>query len=331
MKSSYSAAPASTIWKNAWRRGTSFNSRSIVLVEITLTADDHSAEVLADALIECGALSVSIEDASAGSDEDPMYGEPGLEPSRCAWPRSRLRVLAEHDDADAVIAAASASTQIAPAIEKRAPVRDIDWVRETQSQFTPIRISERLWIVPSWHQPPDEHAVVLRLDPGVAFGTGTHPTTRLCLAWLDETLGAGASVLDYGCGSGILAIAAAKLGAGAVVGVDIDPQALEVARANSSANGVDASYTDSHGLSQRATTFDVVLANILSNPLKLLAPVLVARVAPRGSLVLSGILERQAEAVIATYLRTDAKLQLDVWRREDGWVCLAGRRTPMAH
>ena len=302
-----------------------------MLVEITLTADDHSAEVLADALIECGALSVSIEDASASSDEDPMYGEPGLEPSRHAWPRSRLRVLAEHDGADAVIAAASASTQIAPSIEKRAPVRDIDWVRETQSQFTPTRISERLWIVPSWHQPPDEHAVVVRLDPGVAFGTGTHPTTRLCLAWLDETLCAGASVLDYGCGSGILAITAAKLGAGAVVGVDIDPQALEVAKVNSSANGIDASYTDSHGLSQRATTFDVVLANILSNPLKLLAPVLVARVAPRGSLVLSGILERQVEAVIATYLRTDTELRLGVWRREDGWVCLVGRRTGMAH
>ena len=331
MKNSYSAAPASTIWKNAWRRGTALDSRSIVLVEITLTAGDHSAEVLADALIECGALSVSIEDASAGSDEDPMYGEPGLAPSRHAWPRSRLRVLAYHDSADAVIAAASASTQIAPAIEKRAPVRDIDWVRETQSQFTPTRISERLWIVPSWHTPPDEHAVVVRLDPGVAFGTGTHPTTRLCLAWLDETLCAGASVLDYGCGSGILAITAAKLGAGPVVGVDIDPQALEVAKVNSRANGIDASYTDSHGLSQRATTFDVVLANILSNPLKLLAPVLVARVAPRGSLVLSGILERQAEAVIAAYLRTDANLQLGAWRREDGWVCLVGRRTRMAH
>ena len=204
-------------------------------------------------------------------------------------------------------------------------------MRETQSQFTPTRVSDRLWIVPSWHQPPDGHAVVVRLDPGVEFGTGTHPTTRLCLAWLDETLSAGASVLDYGCGSGILAITAAKLGAGAVVGVDIDPQALEVAKVNSSANDVDASYTDSHGLSQRATTFDVVLANILSNPLKLLAPVLVARVAPRGSLVLSGILERQAEAVIATYLRTDANLQLGVWRREDGWVCLVGRRTGMAH
>ena len=169
-------------------RHLALNSRSIVLVEITLTADDHSAEVLADALIECGALSVSIEDASAGGDEEPAVWRARFRARRHAWARSRLRVLAEHDGADAMIAAASASTQIAAAIEKRAPVRDIDWVRETQSQFAPTRISERLWIVPSWHQPPDEHAVVVRLDPGFAFGTGTHPTTRLCLAWLDETL-----------------------------------------------------------------------------------------------------------------------------------------------
>lgn len=303
-----------------------------MLVEITLIADDHSADALADALIERGALAVSIEDASAGTDsEEPMYGEPGFEPSRHAWARSRLRMLAEHDGADAMIEAASASTQIAATIETRAPVMDTDWVRETQAQFTAIRISERLSIVPTWHQPPDNDGVVVRLDPGIAFGTGTHPTTRLCLAWLDETLPRGASVLDYGCGSGILAITAAKLGAGTVIGVDIDPQALEAARANSHANAVDASYTDSHGLSQNATTFDVVLANILSNPLKLLAPALVARVAPRGSLVLSGILERQADVVIATYLRADATLQLGVWRSEDGWVCLAGTRTPMAH
>ncbi len=206
------------------------------------------------------------------------------------------------------------------------PVRDTDWVRETQSQFAPTRISERLWIVPSWHQPPDEQALVVRLDPGVAFGTGTHPTTQLCLAWLDATLSPGASVLDYGCGSGILAIAAAKLGAGVVMGVDIDPHALVAARANSRANGVDASYTDSHGLSQSTITFDVVLANILSNPLKLLAPALAARVAPRGSLVLSGVLERQADEVIAVYRDADATLPLEVWRADDGWVCLVGTR-----
>ena len=230
-----------------------------------------------------------------------------MEPRRQAWARSRLRVLAESDGADAMIEAACAATEIAAVIETHVPVRDTDWVRESQSQFAPTRISERLWIVPSWHQPPDEHALVVRLDPGVAFGTGTHPTTRLCLAWLDATLSPGASVLDYGCGSGILAITAAKLGARAVIGVDIDPQALVAARANSRANGVDASYTDLDGLSQSTLTFDVVLANILSNPLKLLAPALAARVAPHGSLVLSGVLERQADEVIAAYRHADCR------------------------
>ncbi len=298
-----------------------------MLIEITLSADDHSAEALADALIESGALSVSIEDANAGTgDEEPLYGEPGFEPRCHTWARSRLRVLTQHDGADAMIEAASWATRIAPAIERRVPVEDTDWVRATQSQFEPTHISERLWIVPSWHQPPDARAVVVRLDPGIAFGTGTHPTTRLCLAWLDQALPAGATVLDYGCGSGILAIAAAKLGASRVVGVDIDPQALDAARSNSRANGVPASYTDLNELSQSAATFDIVLANILSNPLKLLAPALCTRVAPRGSLVLSGILERQADEVIATYRQADAAMPLSVWRSTDGWVCLAGAR-----
>lgn len=303
-----------------------------MLVEITLAADEGSAEALADALLQYGALSVSIEDANAGTGaEEPLYGEPGFVPQHHAWARSRLRVLVEEMAADTMIQTACAAMQIAPVVETRMPVEDTDWVRATQSQFGPTRISERLWIVPSWHEPPDQHAVIVRLDPGIAFGTGTHPTTRLCLAWLDESLPPAASVLDYGCGSGILAITAAKLGAGRVVGVDIDPQALEAARSNSHLNAVDASYTDSHGLSQSATTFDVVLANILSNPLKLLAPALLARVAPGGFLVLSGILERQSDEVAESFARHDPSLALAAWRSEDGWVCLAGTRTPTAH
>jgi ribosomal protein L11 methyltransferase len=297
-----------------------------VLQELTLLTDEGRAEALADALIDAGALSVAIEDANADSvDEEPLYGEPGFTPERHGWSHSRLRVML--DDAiveQAFEAAASALGCEAPRIETRAVVADTDWVRATQQQFPPTRISERLWIVPSWHAPPAPPAISVRLDPGVAFGTGTHPTTRLCLGWLDTHLEAGASVLDYGCGSGILAIAAAKLGAATVVGTDIDPQALAAARANSITNGVPASYTEPNALA--SGTFDVVLANILSNPLKLLAPALLARVASRGTLVLSGVLERQADEVITAYRAADAGLPLAVWRAEDGWVCLAGRR-----
>jgi ribosomal protein L11 methyltransferase len=297
-----------------------------VLVELTLSADERSAEALADALVEAGALSVALEDANAETpDEQPLFGEPGLVPERHAWTASRLRVLVEDDDGEGVVRAAAAAVGIAPpAIECRTPVADTDWVRATQSQFPPTRISDRLWIVPTWHEPPDPEAVVVRLDPGVAFGTGTHPTTRLCLRWLDATLRKGATVLDYGCGSGILAIAAAKLGASRVVGSDIDPQALQAARANSEANAVLADYTEPNLL--RAGTWDVVLANILSNPLMLLAPALLVRVAPGGALVLSGVLERQADQVIEAYRATDASVPLSVWAADDGWVCLAGHR-----
>ena len=297
-----------------------------MLVELTLSADERSAEALADALVEAGALSVSLEDANAETpDEQPLFGEPGLVPDRHAWMASRLRVLVEDDESEAVVLAAAEALGIAPpAIQCRTAVADTDWVRATQSQFPPTRISDRLWIVPTWHEPPDPEAVVVRLDPGVAFGTGTHPTTRLCLRWLDATLRPGASVLDYGCGSGILAIAAAKLGASRVVGSDIDPQALQAARANSEANSVRADYTQPDSL--RAGTWDVVLANILSNPLMLLAPALLARVAPGGALVLSGVLERQADEVIEAYRAADANVPLSVWAADEGWVCLAGHR-----
>lgn len=299
-----------------------------MLYELTLSANDQSAEALADALVEAGALSVSVEDANAETpEEQALFGEPGLSPSRHAWTASRLRVLVDGDDGESLVAAASASIGIeAPPIEARVAVADTDWVRETQSQFPPTQISDRLWIVPSWHEPPDPKAIAVRLDPGVAFGTGTHPTTRLCLRWLDANLTAGATVLDYGCGSGILAIAAGKLGAGAITGTDIDAQALLAARANSDANAVHADYTEPDFL--RAGTWDVVLANILSNPLKLLAPALLSRVAPGASLVLSGVLERQADEVIAAYRSADPGVPLSVWGADEGWVCLAGRRAP---
>jgi len=298
-----------------------------MLREITLLADARSADALADALLDGGALSVSIEDANADTaDEQPLYGEPGGEPDRAAWPHNRISVLLPTGaDPAQLLAAACATLSITPPqVRAQREVEDADWVRLTQAQFLPTRIGDTLWIVPTWHDPPDPAAVNIRLDPGVAFGTGTHPTTRLCLSWLLQHLPRGARVLDYGCGSGVLAIAAAKLGAGDVTGTDIDEQALAAARANSERNSINARYTAPGRLP--AGQFDVVLANILANPLRLLAPMLLARVAPGGALVLSGILQRQAGELIAAYAQADSAVPLAVWAIDDGWACLAGHR-----
>jgi ribosomal protein L11 methyltransferase len=302
-----------------------------MLREFEILVDAVAAEPLSDALLDAGALSVSLQDQAADSaGEEPLFGEPGLSPARMAWAHNRLVVLigARHDPAELVANAAAALQPgllpAVPRIESVREVEDADWVRQTQAQFPPTLIGDRLWVVPSWHEPPDPHAVVIRLDPGVAFGTGTHPTTRLMLQYLDRHPPLNARVLDYGCGSGILAIAAAKLGAAMVVGTDIDAQALSAARANAAANVAPGVYTAPDTLP--AGAFDLVLANILTNPLKLLAPLLLERVGPRGTLVLSGVLERQADDVIATYAGVDSSLALAVWRAEDGWVCLRGAR-----
>jgi len=298
-----------------------------MLREITLLADADSADALSDALLGAGALSVSIEDADADkAEEQPLYGEPGGEPNRAAWAHNRMSVLLPPGvDPAQLVAGACESLSMPPArLCGQREIEDTDWVRLTQAQFPPTRIGGRLWIVPSWHEPPDPAAINVRLDPGVAFGTGTHPTTRLCLAWLLQNTPRGARVLDYGCGSGVLAIAAARLGARQVIGTDIDEQALEAARANSERNAVDALYTAPGRLP--AGQFDVVLANILANPLRLLAPMLIARVAPGGSLVLSGVLQRQAGELIDAYAQVDCTLPLAIWATDEGWACLAGRR-----
>jgi ribosomal protein L11 methyltransferase len=201
-------------------------------------------------------------------------------------------------------------------------VAEQNWVRLTQSQFDPIRVSERLWIVPSWHAAPDPAAVNLVLDPGMAFGTGSHPTTRLCLEWLERNVHAGCSLLDYGCGSGILAIAAARLGAGSVVGVDIDPLAVEAARANAQRNGVTATFHDS--AQPVAGAYDLVVANILSNPLRVLAPAICARLRRGGRLALSGILREQADEIMAIYGQW---LPMQVADFREDWVCLAGTKS----
>ncbi|HVL76981.1 MAG TPA: 50S ribosomal protein L11 methyltransferase [Noviherbaspirillum sp.] len=294
-----------------------------IVIEV---ARDH-AEALSDALMEAGALSVSVEDADEGTeDEKPLFGEPGMEPAEAAWDRSRVVALAEQDaDHASLVAEAAASCGLsgAPAFTLRA-VAEQDWVRLTQSQFEPIHIGKRIWVVPSWHEAPDPDGLVLELDPGLAFGTGSHPTTRLCMEWLEEELAAGASVLDYGCGSGILAMVAQKLGADPVHGVDIDPQAIDAARTNSERNHAPVSYhlPEDFSTAVGEMRFDVVVANILSSPLKLMAPMLCARVKAGGSLALSGILARQADEVAAAYAPFIA---LSVRAERDGWVLLSGQ------
>jgi len=298
-----------------------------MLREFEILVDAGAAEALSDALLAAGALSVSLHDAAADSDsEEALFGEPGLTPARHAWRNNRLVVLVDAGTVpDTVVAhAAQGVIDPPPRIEAIRLVEDADWVRLTQAQFPPTQIGSRLWIVPSWHEPPPDAAVVIRLDPGVAFGTGTHPTTRLMLEWLDTHPPRARRVLDYGCGSGILAIAAALLGAARVVGTDIDEQALVAARANGSANGAPGDYTAPDALP--AGSFDLVLANILTNPLKLLAPVLLERVAAGGHLVLSGVLDRQADDLIATYAACDGRVPLSRWRVAEGWACLSGTR-----
>jgi ribosomal protein L11 methyltransferase len=294
-----------------------------VVIEV---ARDH-AEALSDALMEAGALSVSVEDADEGTDaEKPLFGEPGMEPTEAAWDHSRVVALTDTDaDQFAIVqeAANAIRLPVVPSFTTRA-VADADWVRLTQSQFEPIHIGKNIWVVLSWHEAPDPNGLILEVDPGLAFGTGSHPTTRLCMEWLEAHPAPGKSVLDYGCGSGILAMVAKKLGAADVIGVDIDPQAIESAKLNAERNNceidfyVPDEFVTSKGGDSR---FDIVVANILSSPLKLMAPMLSGRVAPGGSLILSGVLARQAEEVAAAYAPF---IKLSVWAENDGWVALHG-------
>jgi ribosomal protein L11 methyltransferase len=290
---------------------------------LVVEVDAAEADALSDALLARGAASATVEDARAGTpDEQPVFDEPSAGTTG-AWARARIRALVAADaDAGEVIAAAAADAGLTAAphyvVEE---VADADWVRASQAQFEPIRISERLWIVPSWHSAPDPGAINIALDPGLAFGTGSHPTTRLCLQWLERHVRPGLCVLDYGCGSGILAIGAMKLGARAAVGVDVDPVAVAAARENAARNGVAARFIGTD--SPLVLVADLVVANILANPLKVLAPVLAAHCRPGGRIALAGILAPQTDALAAAYAPW-----FDVTRfaDDDGWVCLDGVR-----
>ena len=302
--------------------------------ELVFTVAAETAEPLGDALLDLGALSVTVEDDAAGGyDENPLYGEPGLSPEVQAWDRSAVTALFNPDiDAsgsaefipELLIALKEAGFHLSPPQEKTVEVQD--WVRLTQSQFAPIQIGERIWVVPSWHEAPtDPNAICLAVDPGLAFGTGSHPTTHLCLLWLEQNSHLqNQSLLDYGCGSGILAIAAAKLGCNPVIGTDIDPQAMVAACSNAEINNTIIRFVlPNENAPELAaeTKYDIVMANILANPLQVLAPALVNKMRAGGQIVLSGVLARQADEVIATYSQW---LKLSVWKESEGWVCLQG-------
>lgn len=301
------------------------------MFELALVCPQDRVEALSDALDALDALSVSVEDADAHTDaEQALFGEPGMPAPNDGWQRSRVLALfaAESLAQDALKLLMVQDFFAGCQILAICAVPDEDWVRLTQSQFAPVEITSDFWIVPTWHEPPAVARIVIRLDPGLAFGTGTHPTTRMCLRWIaqmgadiaDYKRPAWGPVLDYGCGSGILAIGAAKFGALEIEAVDIDPAAVEATVLNASVNHVILSA----GLPDKVReNYQVVLANILATPLKVLAPLLCAKVQAGGQLVLAGILERQAQELVDAY---SPYLALKVSDTQDGWILMTAQR-----
>lgn len=298
------------------------------MVELLLLCSQDEAEAVSDALMdELGALSVSVEDADANTDaERALFGEPGMPAPRGGWDRSIVKALFDseataQDASDTLLAQDWAA---AVQLQSITELIDQDWVRLTQSQFAPVPVTPTFWVVPSWHEAPAEALKVIRLDPGMAFGTGTHPTTRMCLRWIANHAADRAArwsrVLDYGCGSGILAIGTALHGASGVEAVDIDPAAVQATEYNAAVNGirVQASLPD-----LASGAYPLVLANILATPLKLLAPLLCGHVQAGGDLVLAGILDRQSGELLEAYAPW---LALEVSDAEDGWILMTGHR-----
>lgn len=293
------------------------------MFELLLLCPEERVEILSDALDALDALSVSVEDADAQTPaEQALFGEPGMPPPKDGWQRSRVVALfaqqTQADEASALLQAQDFFDGCKLLGVRR--VEDQDWVRLTQSQFAPVEITSDFWIVPTWHEVPAQARQIIRLDPGLAFGTGTHPTTRMCLRWIARHDLSGQRVLDYGCGSGILAIGAAKYGAQRIDAVDIDEAAVTSTQLNAEANNVQLHA----GLPELAQgEYQAVLANILATPLKVLAPLLCAHVASGGQLVLAGILERQAQELQQAYAPWVA---LKVADAEDGWILMTARK-----
>ena len=291
-------------------------------VSLKIEAQDNTADLISDTLMELGALSAIIEDANAETiDEQPIFGEPG-DPPPGIWQQNLVSALFDEGvDIEVVMTNLQSQTKLSDLNYTTEIIQEQDWVRATQSQFDPIKITDTLWIVPTWHDSPNPDAINIILDPGLAFGTGSHPTTHLCLAWLTQTVQPGQSVLDYGCGSGILAIAAKKLGAGKVVGVDIDPQAIQSSLYNAEQNTVTADFYPAN--QYQAAEYDIVVANILSSALSVLAPALASSCKAGGKIALSGILREQESAVSAIYAEW---FDMETPQYMDSWVLLTGTR-----
>ena len=291
------------------------------MFELSLLCPEDRVDVLSDALDALDALSVSVEDADAQTPvEQALFGEPGMPPPKDGWQRSRMVALFAQEalaKEAAVLLGAQDFFDGCQLLGIQA-LADQDWVRLTQSQFAPVEVTSDFWIVPTWHEPPAQARQIIRLDPGLAFGTGTHPTTRMCLRWIARQGVHDQRVLDYGCGSGILAIGAAKYGAAEIDAVDIDEAAVTATELNAVANHVVLRA----GLPDQAKgQYQTVLANILATPLRVLAPLLCAHVASGGSLVLAGILERQADELKAAYAPW---IRLEVSDTLDGWILMTG-------
>lgn len=299
------------------------------MLELRLIASQASVAWLSDALMELDALAVSVLDADANTDaERALFGEPDMPVAEEAWQSSLLQALfVDREHLDHALQVLQLQPEWGQTRQAGVhTVADEDWVRLTQLQFQPIEITPNFWIVPSWHDVPSQASTVIRLDPGLAFGTGSHPTTRMCLGWMAEhpERVKGTAVMDYGCGSGVLAIGAALLGAAEVHGVDIDAAALQASLNNAQANGVTISVRDAAAPGPVDERFDVVLANILAMPLRVLAPALCKLLKPGAHLVLAGILERQGAELQAAYAPW---LSLEVTREMDGWILMTGRRS----
>lgn len=289
-------------------------------VSLKIEAQDNTADLISDTLMSLGALSAIIEDANAETiDEQPIFGEPG-DPPPGIWQQNLVSALFDEGaDVKQIMVDLANETKLSHLPFTTENIAEQDWVRATQSQFDPIKITDSLWIVPTWHAAPNPQALNIILDPGLAFGTGSHPTTHLCLAWLKKTVKSGDTVLDYGCGSGILAIAAKKLGASLVVGTDIDSQAIQASLYNAEQNTITADFY--HASQYQSREFDIVVANILSSALSVLAPALAKSCKVGGEIALSGILKEQATNVSAIYAQW---FDMNPPQFMDAWVLLTG-------